>query len=329
MQADRYLDIRSGILMIVTDLHGDGAAFNRYVETFLALRDMGEADRLIILGDLIHGYGKEADDASLSMVLRLMELQKSIGDDKIILLLGNHEMPHIYGVSLAKGNQEFTPRFERMLGSHRETVIEFFKRLPFVVRTTAGVLFCHAGPDDASITRAGRLRSFDHDALLQEADRNLAAQPDLNKVYETYAQISGESYENLAKKYLAVDGPNDPRYPHLMRALFISERDHRFAALWDFLFTQNERGVPLPVYEQLCQRYLDAFGAGAATQQRVCVSGHIQVPQGGYHVVNDRHFRLASAAHASPREAGAYLLMDSQKPISTARDLVQLARRIF
>lgn len=331
MQIDRYLDISKGVTMVVTDLHGDGEAFDRCVETFLALRQSDEVDHLVFLGDLVHGYGSPEEDASLRMVLRIIEMQEKLGEQTVIALLGNHEMPHIYGISLAKGSLEFTPRFEHALGSHRNTVIEFFKRMPFAVRTGAGVLLSHAGPDDSSSNRAGRLRHFDHNDLLDDADRNLASRSDLdmNKVYEAYTEISGHSYAELALHYLAVEDASDPRYPHLMRALFISERDHRFEVLWDFLFSQNERGHSPNVYEQVCQRYLDALGVNAPVTQRVCVSGHIAVPEGGYQIVNSRHFRLASAAHAQPRNAGCYLLLDNSSSIQQAEDLIPFVYKVF
>lgn len=329
MQIDRYVDIRSGVLMVVSDLHGDGDAFDRYVQTFLALREMGEADRLIFLGDLVHGYGDEADDHSLRMILRVMELQEKFGKSNVIMLLGNHEMPHIYGVSLAKGDLEFTPRFEHMLGSQRDRVMAFFKGLPLVVRTSAGVLLTHAGPDQNSIKRVERLRFFDHDDLLRDADQTLARQENLNKVYEAYAELSGHSYEELARAYLAVTGPDDPRYSHLMRALFISERDHRFSVLWDFLFTQNERGLVPAAYDQICRLFVDAFSVGAPAAQHFCVSGHVVVPNGGYVTLNDYHFRFASATHARPRESGVYLLFDSQQPLRKAGEMAAKVRSVF
>ncbi len=328
-QQNRYLDIQSGKLMIVTDLHGDGPAFDRYLATFFSLYENDEVDRLVFLGDILHSYGPEADDASVRMIRRIIELQQNYGPDKIIMLLGNHELPHIYGVSLAKGDIEFTPRFERAMGDHRDEIIQFLKTLPFVARTAAGVLLCHAGPDQNSINRITRLRSYDHDDLLRDADDMLNQQANLDEVYRNYAQLSGSSYEDLARQYLDIQGPDDPRYPHLLRALFISERDHRFAVLWDFLFTQNERGLVPAAYEQIARRYLDAMSVGAPQPQRVCVSGHIVVPEGGYKVVNEHHFRLASATHATPREAGGYLLFDATHSIQTASDLAPYFQRVF
>jgi hypothetical protein len=329
MQADRYLTIRSGTMMIVSDLHGDGDAFDRYVATFQALHEIGEVDRLVFMGDLIHGYGSEAEDASIRMILRVMELQEAYGKETVIMLLGNHEMPHIYGVSLAKGDIEFTPRFEHRLGEHRETILKFFRGLPLLIRTNAGVLLCHAGPDSNSINRATRLHSFEHDDLLRDADATLAQQSNLDEVYKTYAELSGHSYDELANAYLAVTGQDDPRYSHLMRALFISERDQRFSVLWDFLFAQNERGMVPAGYEQVCRRYLDAFSIGAPIPQQVCVSGHIVVRKGGYEVVNKYHLRIASATHARPRSSGVYLMLDATQRIPDAWALVPNLYSIF
>ncbi|MGB1288660.1 MAG: metallophosphoesterase, partial [Aggregatilineales bacterium] len=158
MNQTKVHDFDSGIAMVVTDLHGDGAVYEHLRDIFLDLHEKGEADRLIICGDLIHGYGDEADDKSLEMLLDVMRLQSEMGEDTIILLMGNHEMPHIYGITLSKGNLAFTPRFERALTRldanadndyNRADVIRFLKSLPFYVRTKAGVLLTHAGASDA------------------------------------------------------------------------------------------------------------------------------------------------------------------------------------
>jgi len=326
---NRYWDIRDGRLMVVSDLHGQRAAFDRYIQTFLEGYSEGLYDRLILLGDLIHGYGDEAEDASLSMVLDVIDLQARYGAETVMMLLGNHELPHIYGISLAKGEHDFSARFERQLRGHREKVLTFFKGLPLAVRTGCGVLLTHAGPDEESINRLARLNSFSHDELLHDADYSLAQHQDLNQVYETYAEMSGQSYAALAKTYLDVEGPDDPRYSHLVRALLIAERDSRFPLIWDFLFSTNERGLPPAHYEQVCRRYLDAISIGAPVPQVVCVSGHIDIPDGGYKVVNARHLRLASAHHAPRLEDGLFLELDCSQRIRQASDLVGQLRSVY
>ena len=62
--------------------------------------------------------------------------------------------------------------------------------------------------------------------------------------------------------------------------------------------------------------------------QSVLVTGHIDV-KGGYTLVNRQQLRMASAKHASPREAGLYLLFNVQEKFKTAADLVPNLRSVF
>jgi hypothetical protein len=319
---NRIFDLTGGVAMIVTDLHGDRDAFDRCIAHFRACYRRDEAQRLIVLGDLIHGYGPPESDSSLSMVLDLMRLRDELGPDTVIMLLGNHEMPHIYGVSLAKGDIEFTPRFEHALGPHRDQVLAFFDSLPFFIRTAAGVMLCHAGPDPAAAYHLHTLRTFDHQALLQEAEDVLGQTDDLDGLLRGYAKLSGASYDEMARHYLAVDGPDDPRYPHLLRAFMITQQNKRFEVLWDALFTQNERGRSRSDYRRDCQDFLEAFSVDAPDEQQVVVSGHIVTPDGGYAVVNKHHLRVSSATHARPRDAGQFLLLDCAQPVRSASDLL-------
>ena len=70
----RIHDLMDGVAMVVSDLHGDRDAFDRYVERFRELHAAGEVQRLILLGDLIHGYGPPERDSSLSMVQDVIAL---------------------------------------------------------------------------------------------------------------------------------------------------------------------------------------------------------------------------------------------------------------
>lgn len=315
--------------MLVTDLHGDRDAFNRYIARFRALHATGEVQRLILLGDLIHSYGPPQTDGSLNMVLSVIRLQEEFGPDTVIMLLGNHEMPHIYGVSLMKGELEFTPRFEHSLGDHRPRVLAFLDRLPFYVRTAAGVMLAHAGPAHNAIDYVDDLRHFDHAAILDEADNVLRQSDDLTPLYRQYGALYGAPYEEEVGYYLAVRGPSDPRYPHLLRAFMISQQNRQFQMLWDALFTVNEIGLTEWVYLQTCQRFLAAFSADAPAEQRVIISGHMATPLGGHMLVNRCHFRLSSATHACPREAGRYLLLDCARPVRSANELINNLGSVF
>lgn len=322
---DRFLNLSDGVAMVVTDLHGDRAAFDRCLAHFDARRARGEVQRLIFLGDLIHSYGPPDGDASLSMVLDVMQLQADLGPDTVIMLLGNHELPHIYGMTLAKGEREFTPRFEHALGDHREDVLAFFRGLPFYIRTAAGVALGHAGPAPQVALRVETLRSFDHEARLADADAILADVDDLDGVYAQYRALHGVPYQELAFRYLAVRGERDPRYPHLLRGFFISQRDRGFQTLWDALFTQNEQGLTPAAYLNACRTFLDALSADAPAPQEFAVSGHIST-RGGHQVVNPLHLRVSTATHAQPSSAGAYLLLDCSRPVRTIDALVSNLR---
>lgn len=307
--------------MVVTDLHGDREAFDRYVRRFRELYEAGDAQRLILLGDLIHGYGPPEQDGSLRMVLDVIALQAEYGADTVIMLLGNHEMPHIYGVSLFKGDMAFTPRFEHSMGKHRAQIIDFFERLPFFVRTGAGVLLGHAGPAAEVIEQVDALCAYDHRAILERANAVLAQSDDLDLLYRHYGQVHNVRYDDAAREMLAVSGPDDLRYTHLLRAFIVAQQDRDFALLWDALFTQNESGMSPLVYGEVTQEFLRAWSAGTPGPQRVMVSGHIVTPAGGQELVNRQHLRISSAAHARPREAGVYLLLDCAKPVRSALDL--------
>lgn len=314
--------------MVVTDLHGDRDAFDRVLARFERHRRRGEADRLILLGDVIHGYGSPDRDGSLGMVLDIMRLQRELGPDRVIMLLGNHEMPHIYGVSLVKGDLHFTPRFEHALERHRDAVLGFFRGLPFYVRTAAGVMLSHAGPSLDVVMHADLLRHFDHDAILANADDILAQSDDLDALYEQFQRLYGVPYEEMAFRDLAIRGRQDPRYPHLLRAFMIGRQSAEFRVLWNALFTQNEYGLTSQVYANGCAQFLRAFSTGAPAEQQVIASGHITTPN-GQTVVNPYHLRFSSAAHARPRTAGVYLLLDCAAPVEGAHQLVPHLRPLF
>jgi hypothetical protein len=326
---ERFVNLTDGVAVIVTDLHGDRDAFHRYLTRFRRLHQSGEAQRLIFLGDLIHGYGSPQSDASLSMVLDLIALQHEVGADTVMMLLGNHEMPHIYGVSLAKGEIEFSPRFEHALGQRRDAVLAFFDSLPLYVRTAAGVTLTHAGPATKIAQHVALLREFDHQAILQDADHVLHQTEDLEALFRQYSEVYGGSYEEEAGYFLAVNGPRDPRYPHLLRAFVISHQSKPFQVLWDALFTQNELGLTESAYLQCCREFLSALSVGAPAKQQVIVSGHVVTPLDGYTLVNRHHLRLSSATHARPREAGRYLLLDCAKPVRAANELLGALGSVF
>jgi hypothetical protein len=275
---------------------------------------------LILLGDVIHGYGPPEEDYSLHLLFDIMRLQADLGPGVVMMLLGNHELPHIYGVPLSKGDLTFTPRFEHALGEYRVQVIEFLKTLPFMVRTAGGVLLTHAGAavSTAAPEAADRLLSFSHDALLREVDRLLERQ-DIGDLLAAYQRTTEEEYAQMAWEYLAVTGPEDPRYLDLLRGFVVSGLEPEWPLLWDFFFTQCEAGYGALMYGKILERFLRLYST-AEMPQRVMVTGHIPV-RNGYTIVADRQLRLASYAHAQPRQSGRYLLFDVARPVEKAANL--------
>jgi len=326
MEHPRAVDLDSGTAMVVTDLHGDGEVYAHLRQKFIDLKKEGQADYFVLCGDMVHGYNDEEDDQSIPILLDIMRLQHHYGPGTVHMLLGNHEMPHIYSTTLAKGDREFTPRFERALvrSKHNDLIRKFLRSLPFMVRTKAGVLINHAGATPAikSADIAEHILTFDHDALLRLADDKILNGYPLEKLTDNREYMAQSMY------YLGISGPDDPRLTHFLRGQLIAQTSNEFELLWDFLFTRNEQGWSLDAYEFVLSEYLKHISAVSPYEQRVLVSGHIPV-RGGYALIGKQQLRLASYAHANPPKRGAYLLLDCGQPVTLAAHLVPFIRPTF
>jgi hypothetical protein len=322
----RVVDIEQGIVMVVTDLHGDWPLYQRYRDIFLALRERGLANTLILTGDFIHSTTSSYEDRSLDIVLDLIQLREALGK-RLLVLLGNHELPHLYHITLAKGDRVYTPSFEAAMGEHRKEIIHFFDTLPFYVRTRAGVSVCHAGAfsEVGNDGVAARLFTYSHQRVLHEVEAQLPAahRPALHRRVSELLEVQ---YDILASHYLNVHHPDDPRYDDYLIGLVAGEHP-RFELLWSAFFTDNERehGVTYTTY---VNKLLYALSKGWH-RQRVLVAGHLPC-RGGYRVLaSGRQLRLASGAHAQPYESARYLLFDAGKAVEGARDLVAGLGSVF
>ncbi len=325
----RALTLPDGVAMVVTDLHGNAEAYYQVKAQFLKRYERGDVQYLIMLGDLIHPTHPNGTDASLNMVLDVMGLRQQLGKSAVMMLCGNHEMPHIYGQTLARGEVEYTPAFEAALARlesssnatyRRADVIQFLTDLPFVIFTRGGVMLNHAGATpiihDKRTTLA--LLNYDHETVIEEMDRILENY-DLDHARKLYASRIGMSYDMAVLHYLAVTDQHSPRYNNLLRA-FVSENIGAYRLLWEFLFTRNEQDISSREYQRVCERYLECFSMVAEHPLRVIVSGHLPV-RGGHQVVNRFQLRLATHAHANPQKDGQYLLLDCSQPFQQARQL--------
>jgi hypothetical protein len=253
-------------------------------------------------------------------VLDIMALRQEVGEDRVLFVCGNHELPHIYGMTLAKGTLEFTARFEHRLGFNRDSIITLFKSLPFLIRTAGGTLLTHAGASASVSTQevADHLLTFSHDGLLTEVD-GLFTRDDVWELMLQNVQMSQSKYDDNVWRYLAVSSPEDPRYADLLRGFMVGNM-REFQPLWDLLFTQCENGMSESVYAKVLTRFLTVFSS-SDVPQKVLVTGHITA-RDGYKIIAKNQLRVASWSHAAPQKSGKCLLFDTAMPVSNAEDLM-------
>jgi hypothetical protein len=314
--------------MVVTDLHGDWDAYQRYRDRFVKLQARNSVDCLVFTGDLIHSSLSGQPDNSIQIVLDVLALQAIYGS-AVIYLCGNHEMPHIYSVGLAKGDKDYTPAFEAALSQcgRRTEVTDLFDTLPFYIRTPAGVSLAHAGAPAlmADPKKALKILNWSHQDLLSWAQKSVAG-ADVDAMRCAYARLNrAESYEALARHYIAIAGPDDPRYDHLLRG-FLATTAPEFDLLWSALFTrcEEEYGADYAIFLDAMLKELSV----GFVPQRFLVSGHMNTPNG--HRVFDRvQLRLASAWHARPRDAGQYLRFDVTQSIRSVEDILTRLESVF
>jgi len=319
----RLWSINSGVAMVVTDLHGDWKTYEYYRNCFMDLRTKGKADWLIFTGDLIHSESKEFPDQSIEIVMDVLNLRSKL-DDAIIYLCGNHELPHIYGYGLAKGQFEYTPAFERQMSQSkaRPEIIELFLTIPFYIRTAAGVSITHAGasPVISNFKSATSLFTWNHQTILAEARVKLS-EGNKDGMRRAYAKLSqAESYEELAFKYLSVKGIDDPRYDDLLLGFFVTS-NNEFDLLYSALSTTCEQEFSLEIYDVALANLLQYLSSEYPTQS-ILVSGHMTV-QDGFQVVTKNQLRIASGTHAKPSHTGRYLLFDTAQPIGNMENLLE------
>ncbi len=325
----RVIDLEAGVAMVVTDLHGDWDTYARYRDRFLALHAHGQADYLIFTGDLIHGQGEPYQDRSLDIVLDILALRSTLGE-RLIYLLGNHELPHIYGIILQKGEEVFTPPFEAALGEHRAAVISLFESLPFYVRTRAGVAITHAGAaaEMSQPNAAGSVFNFSHRNALDEAAGALP-QEERPTLRSGFAKFCGdEDYDTMARTYLAVSRPDDPRYDDLLIGFMVSTLPS-FDLLWSALFTQNEQQYGEPNYAIFLDALLRDLSVGFHRQE-ILVTGHIPC-RDGYALVARRQLRLTSGPQGQGRSlrTARYLRFDVESRVQHVDELLPRLESVF
>lgn len=118
----------------MSDIHGCLVEF----EEALSLVDLSKDNKLILLGDYIHG-GPD----SYGVLKRIMELEKNYGRDKVIVLAGNHEdmvLDGRWSISSTYDNENCKDYEEDYYLSWLETLRRYY--------ATEHQIFCHAGIDE-------------------------------------------------------------------------------------------------------------------------------------------------------------------------------------
>jgi hypothetical protein len=172
---------------------------------------------------------------------------------------------------------------------------------------------------------AVRVFSYSHQGVLDKVAANLPVEqrPALR---EGFGKLCNERYDVMARDYLAVTGPDDPRYDDLLIGLLASTHPD-LELLWAALFTRNEQQYGERDYAIFLDALLHDLSAGFHRQE-VLVTGHVPC-RGSYALVVSRQLRLASGAHAHPRQAGRYLRFDVEKPVRRADELLSGLESVF
>jgi len=286
------------------------------------LNQKGLADGLIFTGDLIHASSSSIPDKSVEIVADVLRLQAKY-NGQVLYLLGNHELPHIYGFGLGKRDNEFTPAFEAALNQtpYRAEITDLFLTLPFFLRTPAGVVITHAGatPSMADVQVAPQVFTWDHEAHIAQANKQLVNM-NIVGMRQAYARLSGvETYDELARHYLAVRNVNDLRYDDLLRGLIVTT-DPDFEHLRSALFTKCEMEIDETAYLEVLTGMLLLL-SDRYWPQRVLIAGHMDSVN-GYQIIGKTHFRLASGCHAVPLQTKKYLLLNVERQIEGMEDLL-------
>ncbi len=119
-------------IFAMSDIHGCLDAF----EYALTLVDLSGDNKLILLGDYVHGPD------SYGVLKKIMQLQNKYGSDKVIALLGNHEDMACDGRWRIKGNENTDDRKEDDAG-----YLRWMKNLPRYY-SEGNTIFVHAGIDE-------------------------------------------------------------------------------------------------------------------------------------------------------------------------------------
>lgn len=127
------------MIYAMSDIHGCCEAF----DTALSLIDLSGDNKLLLLGDYVHG-----GDNNYKVLDRIMELERKYGTDKVIALKGNHEEMAIEGSwKLSEYKTERGWEIDYDSEERDERYISWMENLPLYY-VEGNTIFCHAGVDE-------------------------------------------------------------------------------------------------------------------------------------------------------------------------------------
>lgn len=127
------------MIYAMSDIHGCYEAF----EVALALVDLSGDNKLLLLGDYIHG-----GEDNYGVLDRIIALQRKYGTDKVIALRGNHEDMAIEGSwRISEHKSERSHDIDYDEDERDDEYISWMEDLPCYY-VEGNTIFCHAGIDE-------------------------------------------------------------------------------------------------------------------------------------------------------------------------------------
>ena len=192
---------QKGRLLVVTDLHGDYDSYEKYLELW---DKNDENSHIVLVGDMIHSVlGFDESVEILDDVI-----MKSRQYSNFHVLLGNHEWAHIINRPIYKSNKNLLFNFEKLVeikkGSIQPTLdnyINFFKELPYFLKTDNGLFISHTGPSKI-------IKNIeDYEKILDEDYNNPILYDFLwNRPYGDYNEEDVENFLELMGKNCMIVG---------------------------------------------------------------------------------------------------------------------------
>lgn len=225
------------MIYAMSDIHGCYAAF----EAALQLVDLSGENKLILLGDYVHG-----GEDNYAVLDRIIALQRKYGEDKVIALRGNHEDMVIEGSwRISEHKSEHSHEIDYDEDDRDDEYISWMEDLP-VYYVEGNTIFCHAGIDEEAEdmweyntdeytftgkypAQTGKFRCGDADMKIVAGHvytSEIADDPRFHEIYfdgESHYYIDGMVLESGEILVLAVDTEADKYYSVTDSGLWIME----------------------------------------------------------------------------------------------------------